>query len=213
MRKEIVDYLLTQQTPRRFEPGEILFSQGDEATEFYYLLRGLSLTYTIFEDGRERNMLISWPDRVFGASTFFEGVPRRASAIAIQRCKVLTIHRALYEACCRRFPDFQTLILQEISKDLGTLFDELADASILNAERRVARFLCRRFANGQHTGTAEHPELRYTQEFIASVLGISRASVSQALSSLIAKGWLETNYGMIRVLNTEALRIYAYGAE
>ena len=82
----------------------------------------------------------------------------------------------------------------------------------MNAERRVARFLCRRFANGQHTGTADHPELRYTQEFIASVLGVSRVSVSHALTSLAARGWLEPNYGMIRVLDTAALRCYAYGA-
>lgn len=211
MRKEIVDYLLGRQTPRVFEPGEILFSQGDMATEFYYLISGLSLTYTIFEDGRERNMLVSWPDRIFGASTFFEGVPRRASAIAIQRCVVLTIDRALYDECCERFSDFRGVMLWEVSKDLGTLFDELADIAMVNTEQRVARFLCRRFANRQHAGTRENPEIKYTQEFIANVLGVSRVSVSQAMAGLTAKGWLETNYGMIRVLDTDALRAYAYG--
>ncbi|MBQ9270241.1 MAG: cyclic nucleotide-binding domain-containing protein, partial [Oscillospiraceae bacterium] len=78
MRQEIVDFLLESRNPRRYEPGEIIFSQGDAAEEFYYLLEGLSLTYTRSEEGRERNILISWPDRVFGASTFFESVPRRA---------------------------------------------------------------------------------------------------------------------------------------
>ena len=211
MRKDIVDYLLSTQKPRHFAPGEILFSQGDQPEEFYYLISGLSLTYTIFEDGRERNMLISWPDRVFGAATFFERVPRRASAIAIKPCEVLTIDRALYEACCERFSDFREFILLEISKDLGTLFDELADASIMNAEVRVARFLCRRFANGQHQGSREHPEFHYTQEFIANVLGISRMSVSQAVARLSARGWLETSYGKIAVTDPTALRIYAYG--
>lgn len=211
MRKEIVEYLLAKQKPRVFAPGELLFSQGDMPTEFYYLLSGLSLTYTLYEDGRERNILISWPDRLFGASTFFEGVPRRASAIAIRRCKVLAIDRRLYESCCREFPDFQETIIREISIDLGTLFEELADASMLTTEIRVARFLCRRLANGQHGGTAERPELPYTQEFIANVLGISRMSVSTAITGLAAKGWIETNYGRIRVLDTMALREYAYG--
>lgn len=211
MRQEIVDFLLETRKPRLYAPGEIIFSQGDAAEEFYYLLEGLSLTYTLSEDGRERNILISWPDRVFGASTFFENVPRRASAIAIKRCLVLTVDRALYRSCCERFPDFQEVMIQEISMDLGTLFDELADASMVTAEVRVARFLCRRFANGQHSGSEESPELPYTQDFIASVLGISRMSVSKAITNLVAKGWLETRYGKIHVLDPVSLRAYAYG--
>ena len=209
--KEIVDFMLTQQPPRHYGPGEILFSQGDEATEFYYLLSGLSLTYTIFPDGRERNMLISWPGRIFGASTFFEKVPRRVCAIAIQPCEVIVIDQRLYDSCCVRYPEFPNIILREISKDLGTLFDELADASMVNAEQRVARFLCRRVVSGQYTGTKDRPELHYTQEFIANVLGLSRMSVSQAVAGLMSKGWLETNYGMIRLLDPAALRVYAYG--
>ncbi len=211
MKKEIVDYLRRKQPVRRFRAGEILFSQGDEASEFYYLVRGLSLTYTIFEDGRERNMLISWPDRIFGASTLFEGVPRRASAIAIQPCEVIVIGRELYESCCAAFPEFQELLIAEISKDIGVLFDELADASRIHSELRVARFLCRRLANGQHDGPEERPVLPFTQDFIGNVLGISRTSVNQAISMLAARGWLETSYGKIRLLDPEAVRTYAYG--
>jgi len=211
MKREIVDYLLEKQPPRCFEPGEILFSQGDMATEFYYLVSGLSLTYTIFEDGRERNILISWPDRIFGASTFFEEVPRRASAIAIRPCEVVVIGRELYEACCAAFPEFKEIIIAEISKDIGVLFDELADASMINSDIRVARFLCRRLANGQHEGSDEVPVLPFTQDFIANVLGISRASVNQAISLLSSKGWIETQYGKIRLLDAKAIRAYAYG--
>lgn len=211
MKKEIVDYLLSRQTPRTFEPGEIIFSQGDTATEFYYFISGLSLTYTIFEDGRERNILITWPDRIFGASTFFEGAPRRASAIAIKRCEVLTVDGALYQSCCERFPEFRDELIREISKDLGILFDELADASVMSADVRVARFLCRRFANGQHRGTDEKPILDYTQDFISDVLGISRVTVSQALSKMAERGWLTTSYGKITVNDPSSLRIFAYG--
>ena len=144
---------------------------------------------------------------IVGQFTGAEGL----AAIAVKPCEVLTIDRTLYDLCCERFQDFREVILHEISKDLGTLFDELADASMMNAEIRVARFLCRRLANGQHQGTEEAPEFRYTQEFIANVLGISRMSVSQAIAGLSARGWLETSYGKIRVTDTPALRMYAYG--
>lgn len=211
MDRTTLDFLCAKQTPRHFEPGEIIFSQGEAATEFYYLLSGLSLTYTIFEDGRERNILISWPDRIFGASTFFEKVPRRASAIAIRPCEVLVIDRVLYNACCAAFPTFPETLLAEVSKDMGVLFDELADVSMINSDVRVARFLCRRLATGQHEGSADEALFPFTQDFIANVLGISRASVNQSLAHLSAEGWIETRYGRIRLRNAKALREYAYG--
>lgn len=211
MKQEIVAYLREKQAIRRFGPGEILFSQGDRATEFYYLVQGLSLTYMLLEDGRERNILISWPDQIFGASTFFENVPRRASAIAIRPCEAAVIDRALYEDCCKRFPEFPEILIGEISRDIGILFDELADTSMVNADIRVARFLCRRLAKGQHEGPEEAPILPFTQEFIANVLGLSRASVNQAVAALSARGWIETNYGKIRLRDKNALRAYAYG--
>lgn len=211
MDREIVDFLLKKRKARHYASGEILFSQGEAATEFYYLISGLSLTYTIFEDGRERNILISWPDRIFGASTFFEGVPRRASAIAIRPCEAIAIDRELYAACCEAFPAFTEFLLAEVSKDMGVLFDELADVSMISSDVRVARFLCRRLATGQHEGGDDEAIFPFTQDFIANVLGISRTSVNQALAHLSSMGWIETQYGKIRLLNAKAVREYAYG--
>ncbi len=210
MQPEILAFLKANCKSKVYHPGEIIFSQGDIAGEFYYLESGLSLTYTILENGRERNILISWPDRLFGVSTVFEHVPRRASAIALKRCSVLVITQDIYEECCRLFEDFQRYIIVELSRDIGVLFEELVDSSLLSANIKVARFICRRMVNGQCTTSGDSIVLKYTQELIASVLGISRLSVNQALSSFAANGWLSTSYGKITVIQPAALREYAY---
>ena len=56
MRREILDYLTQQRKIKSYAPGEIIFRQGEIPTELFYLISGLSLTYTVFEDGRERNI-------------------------------------------------------------------------------------------------------------------------------------------------------------
>lgn len=210
MRPEILNFLTQHHKSKTYKPGEIIFSQGEPATEIFYLICGLSLTYTIFEDGRERNILMTWPDRLFGASSFFEGAPRRASAIAINPCQVIAVDRSTYDQCCRSFPDFPEYVLRELSRDIGALFDELADSSMLSADVRVARFLCRRLANGQHSGTDEQPELLYSQELLAHVIGISRVSISQVISRFAQKGWIATGYRKITILDAAALRRCAY---
>ena len=70
MTDKIIKYAESRRKYIVYRPGEIIFHQGDAAREFYYLKSGMSLTYTLTEDGRERNILISWPKRLFGASTF-----------------------------------------------------------------------------------------------------------------------------------------------
>ena len=210
MRPEILDFLIRCRKVKTYQPGEIIFRQGDLPTELFYLVDGLSLTYTVFEDGRERNILMTWPGRLFGAATFFEATPRRSSAIAIKPCEVIVIDQACYQECRVLFSDFQEFILRELAKDIGLLFEELADSSLLSADVRVARFLCRRLAQGQYSGTKEFPELQYTQEFLAHVIGISRISVSQVISRFSDRGWISTGYRKITILDQNALRVFSY---
>ena len=213
LNEEILHFLQQRRPGRHFAPGEIIFHQGEPAEEFYYLKSGLSLTYTIHDDGRERNILVSWPGRLFGASTFFEKHSRRASAIALRACEVIRIDRALCEECMQRFPEFSLYLMEELSKDIGVLFEQMTDSSLLTADVQVARFVCRRLVQGQYVGSEGQPVLDYTQDFIASVLGLSRWSVSMALSEFRRRGWLRTGHGKLTVLDAEALRRYGYGEE
>lgn len=210
MRPEIQEYLIQRHRLRTYAPGEIIFRQGEIPTELFYLVSGLSLTYTVFEDGRERNILMTWPGRLFGAATFFESAPRRSSAIAIKPCDVLVIDQECFRQCCRLFPDFQPFILRELSRDIGALFEELADSSILSADVRFARFLCRRIAEGQYSGSDDFPELHYSQEFLAHVIGLSRISISQVISRFSERGWISTGYRRITVRDKTAIKNFAY---
>ena len=211
MGPQLLEYLTRQRRVRSYATGDLIFRQGENPDEIFYLVSGLSLTYTVFEDGRERNILITWPGRLFGASTFFERAPRRSSAIAIKPCQVAVMDRKCYEECCRRFPGFQEFVLRELSRDIGALFEEIADSSMLSADVRVARFFCRRLAEGQYSKSAEGPQLQFSQEFLAQVIGLSRVSVSQVISSFVEKGWIATGYRRITILDQNAIKVHAYG--
>lgn len=211
MTQDFLLWLESQRPAQRFQPGEIIFRQGEEAEEFFYLKSGLSLTYTILDDGRERNILISWPGRLFGASTVFENSPRRASAVALRACEVLRIDRGLCQRCMEKFPEFSRYLIEELSKDIGILFEQTTDSSLLRADIKVARFICRRLERRQTDGGGERPALDYTHEVIASILGISRWSVSMTLSEFRRRGWVQTGHGKLTVLDADAIRAFAYG--
>ena len=208
MTDKIIKYAESRRKYTVYRPGEIIFHQG----EFYYLKSGMSLTYTLTEDGRERNILISWPHRLFGASTFFEGHPRRASAIALKTCRVLKFDRALYDECREEFPSFDRFLIDELAQDIGVLFEQLVDSHLLSSDVKVARFICRRLVHGQYAEKGSSLVLDYTQTFIAVVLGLSRWSVNQSLSAMKKKGWVETGHGKLIVLAPDKIRDFAYNS-
>ncbi len=210
MTEDFLSWLESQRPVQRFAPGEIIFYQGEEAEEFFYLKSGLSLTYTILDDGRERNILISWPGRLFGASTFFEKSQRRASAVALRACEVIRIDRELCRQCMEKFPSFSQYLIEELSKDIGILFEQTTDSALLRADIKVARFICRRLDRQQVDGGGERPVLDYTHEVIARILGLSRWSVSMTLSEFRRRGWVRTGHGKLTVLDGEAVRAFAY---
>ena len=195
---------------RVYAPGALIFEQDSEANAFYYLKSGLCQSYTTLKGGEERAMMTTWPGRFFGLSTFFDGFIRLASTVAIRRCEVVEVTRPAYEACCAEFPEFPKLLLGALAWDVSALFEQMADSALLSADVKVARFLCKRIANGEYP-PGDCIRLDYTQAFIAKALGLSRVSVNLSLSGFRDDGWIDTKYGVIEVLQPDKLQVFAYG--
>ncbi len=210
--KELYGFLKEIGTSREYKAGELLFAQGDAANEFYYLKSGLTMTFSSNEEGRDHNILLTRPGKLFGATTFFEGVPRRASAIALEQSEVVIINALVYQQCQEEFPDFLHYMLRELSEDVGVLFEQAADNALMDADTRVARFLCRSVIKGECRRTGAEMELEYTQDFIANMLGLSRWAVNRALARFRENGWVDTDYRAIRVKNYQTIYQFGYGA-
>lgn len=205
MDRQLLGFLERCGTERVYEPGEMIFRQGEPEDHLYFVREGMALLYILTEDGKERNVLISWPEQFSGLATFFEGGPHRSSAVALERCIVTVITRREFTRCCAEYPEVWGMIAAELSREIGLLLQQTVDSSLLTAEERVARFFVRRYGEGRYEQTAKGIEMKFTQEFIARVLGLSRWSVNQALKEMKEKGWLETRYGVITITDMDAL--------
>ena len=209
-RAEIIQFLEDHKSPKFYKPGQIIFSQGEPADKIFYMKQGLGHVYTIIEDGSDRNIMIVWPGRFFGTSTFFNDQCRQSAAIVLKDSEVLCIERQLYQQCSERFPEFREMLLLELSKDLVVMFEQLADSSMFDSDINVARFICRRLATARQGEREALPVIEYTQELIATMIGLSRWSVNRALSSFKEKGWVQVDRGKIKVLKADEIRKFAY---
>jgi CRP/FNR family transcriptional regulator, cyclic AMP receptor protein len=99
---------------------------------------------------------------------------------------------------------FNRFVMNQLNERLGQFIAAREIDRINNPDLRVARNLAALF----------HPllspnvggVLRITQQELAYLVGLSRQRVNEALSTLAAKGWIQIEYGGLRVLDLQALR-------
>jgi len=72
---EVRDALRDQMEPRTYERGEILFRQGDPATELFVVVEGRIAIATQAGDGREAVVAVLEDGGLFGELALFDAAP------------------------------------------------------------------------------------------------------------------------------------------
>ena len=161
---------------REYQKNKLLYSQGDRADCFYYILSGRIKTYISSSDGNEHLLTIYKRGDILGEAAFFDGLPRVSSALLMTDAKVVAIDRASLELCLHDHPDLTFFLFRYLSATVRILSTHLDSTSFLPADRRIVRLLLN-MDNGDHIIHTTHEELGYA-------LGISRVTVSRVLSAL-----------------------------
>ena len=195
--------LAERQTPRIFSPGQLIYLQGTEAQEFYYILSGPVRCFISSAEGDERILTLHHSGDLIGEASFFDRQPRVSSAVAVTKCALVGVDRRRLEEVIARHPDLAVSMLEYLAHTVRLLSAHV-DGAFLRADQRVARYL---LSLSPVSGV-----LRCTHEEIGSSVGVSRVTVSRVLGEFERQGLLETGYRTIRILNQPALEELVAGA-
>lgn len=189
--------LAAGQPPRIYEPGQLIYQQGESPDTFFYLLSGSARSYISSEAGDERVLALHNGGDLMGEASFFDECPRVSSAMAVTRCEVVSVDRERLDGIFRAHPDLSIPMLQYLSRTIRLLSGHVDGMSFLGAEQRVARYLL---------GLSSGGPILFTHEEIGFAVGVSRVTVSRVLRDFARQGWVETGYRRIAVKHAAALR-------
>jgi CRP-like cAMP-binding protein len=193
-------------TRLQFRQGEAIFYQGDPGHSLYLIESGQVRIYMQSEDGQELSMNLLGTGDIFGEMALIDGLPRSASAIAMEMTAVLSLSRERFRDHLRRTPQLAFNFLQLMSRRIRHNNDQF-DTLTLSVHSRLARKL---LELAQKHGLVE-PEgvrinLALTQTDLASLLVTSRESINKALAKLRQQGLIRQHLGQIIIIDPEALR-------
>ncbi len=183
--------------PRTYRAGQLIYLQGTEPSEFYYLVKGRVRSFISSPEGGERALTIHNTGDLMGEASFFDERPRVSSAIALEDCLITAIDRSRLTAVFARHPDLAFPMCQYLARTVRLLSGHVDDITFRPADQRIARWLL------SHEDLAS--PLTCTHEEIGLAVGTSRVTVSRVLSSFSKQGLIKTGYGSLRILDIPRL--------
>jgi CRP/FNR family transcriptional regulator/CRP/FNR family cyclic AMP-dependent transcriptional regulator len=190
-----------------FAQGEAIFYQGDPGLVLYVVEKGQVRIFVQGEDGQEVSVALCGPGEVFGELAVIDGLPRSATAIALEDTVVHTLSRDAFREHMRRSPQLTFNFLQVLSVRVRTSTRQMDTLTMLGVSGRLARKLLELAKNhGERSPEGVRINVALTQSDLASFIGATRESLNKALGSFRRQGLILQKEGHIVIVDPEALR-------
>ena len=101
---------------REVAAGCLIFSEGDRADAAYLIERG-AVRIAIGRDGRDQILALLGPGEVFGEMGVIDGLPRSASAVAVEDCRLVAVSaEQIQQVVARSDPFFAELMRKMVGR-------------------------------------------------------------------------------------------------
>ncbi len=191
-----------------YPKSSIVFYEGDPGDYLLIILKGRLKVTLLGEDGQETIVSILEEPAFLGEVTILDGSPRSATVIALTPMEVLQIARAPFLELMKKHPEIALKIMRQLAGALRRATEQIRTLSMFDVYGRVLRCL---LVTAQQTGQTSRARMiirpRPSVTELASMSGCSRETVSRAMKTLLATGYVTTVEGGFAV-EQRAIREY-----
>jgi CRP/FNR family transcriptional regulator len=186
---------------RDADKGETLFLEGGEASGFYVVLQGMVKIFRTSPDGRETVLHLYGPGNIFGEVPVLAGGRFPATAMAVEKSRVLYLERQRLVAVLRQDATLAMNMLASLSRKLREFAVKIEALNVQELDQRLAAYLL----DASEREDSDTLRLDVTKGLLASFLGASREALSRTLSRLADQGRIEVKGRSIRLKDKEGL--------
>lgn len=185
--------------PTELEQGQVLYDPGTPLEHVYFVEQGMISVVSTMEDG----------DTIEVATIGNEGLAGLAAVLGANR--VSHRHRVQVAGTARQMSVLALATALKLDGDLrrilfryhATFLAHLMQGVACNGLHSVGQRCCRWLLTTRDRVGSQ--ELNLTHEFLAQMLGVRRASVSEVLRPFQEQGLIRASRGKITILDPEAL--------
>jgi CRP-like cAMP-binding protein len=191
---------LVEQYGRPFAQGDILFREGEPATQAFLLQQG---RVRLLKRVRmvERSLSVLRPGDLFGEGALMDGVLRHSTAVALSEGVVVALDRGSLRAVVESYPALSERILFQLVRRLRDAEDQIEVLMLRDTQSKVVSALLK-MARG-HPGPLE---LTVSPVDLSSRVGLDVDTVKRTVQRLREQQYLRIVGERVEVPDVDALR-------
>ena len=186
---------------REFTDGQIIQQRDTEADGFWLIEEGAVMIGQFLASGEFRAVALLGIGDSYGELAVFSGRPRIVDAVSRGPSRVAFIAGRRFLDALANYPASSRALLSALSAQLQDTLAILASVRRGTNPARLAALLANM--------AGEDGTVAITQQELAELLGVTRATANAALRDLSRLGLIERGYGSIRVTDRERLAGFA----
>lgn len=184
---------------RQYRRREVLFREGDLGDSVHLIERGHVAVKGERAPGDALTLAVLGPGDHFGDIAVLSAGRRRSATVeALDSCVTFAVDDADFLELRDRHPEIRRAMTASLVRVNRRLVERLLDGRHVDAHGRLLRQLLRLHALFDGS-------IPFTQEDLASYVGVTRVTVNQLLARLADDGVVELRRGWVRV-DEDALR-------
>ena len=202
--------------PRQFEPGQVVFREGDASDTCYIVRSGRARAVREHSGGRTLTLATFGPGDIFGELALFEDERRSATVEAIEPTSVVAVLGPDMRRLMVEHPGISARLVIALGRRLRETNERLTRQSFQTVQSRVAVVLSQlveQQAPDVDGAADDRPDgvlVTATQADLAQLAGSSRESASRFLAVLERAGVISQGRGRLVVHDPEALKQYVF---
>lgn len=198
---DLKDRLIKASPARLYSDGQFIQHRGSRPDGFWLIETGSVRVGQHLPDGEFRAVAVLGPGDSYGELAVFSGNPRIVDALSRGDSNVRFIAAQAFLKALESDPKSSRSLLGALSAQLQNTLNQLSGMRRGSNPTRLAEML--------NNLADEQGVTAMTQQELAELLGVSRATANSALRTLETAGFVERGYGHIRIVRREAMALFA----
>jgi len=181
------------------ELGEVVYESGDQLSHLYLPTTAIISMLYVMENGASAEIAVVGRDGLLGVALFMGGETMPNRAIVQSAGTALRLSSEIVKQEFARGGAIQRLFLRYTQ----ALITQMAQTAVCNRHHSISQQFSRWLLLS--LDRLETNDIRMTQELIANMLGVRRASVTETAQKLQDEGAIQYTRGNIKVVNRHLL--------
>lgn len=199
LKKECYPYFEKAGQIQNYQRTDLIYMQEDDADLIYLIIKGKVRIYVMNSNGKEVTIDILKSGEIFGESAFISQSKRPTTIQAMSDVEVIACYPKHLYPYLQQSQDLLINILQSLSQTCDYLTAMMKRSYTYNRYEKVAAFLLDQIQYDQQQ------EISYTHEEMASLLGLSRVTVTKVLNEFEKEKMILLQYKTIVIKDKNKL--------